>query len=346
MKRQNSVFMNFAAFVGCLVVSSVSAEVPYQFEGGMPASSAQVNANFANIDSRLSALETTPIGIDCTNDPTALQAQWDQAVSRGAERASYNINGTCNFEYSEWGSRYLDIRGSGPNSSRIIGSIYQSSVGNYVRLSNLTFGPSSNEQFNGEILRPSSGSTLVLNNVVLAQGATISGWDAFTRIYIGGGQILAPVNLYSAQLNVQHAQLTSLSATSSRVYFHGGGLTGNLYLANSRAQFQPIGVPNGESYITGGAYIKQSQVVLSGTSAGGFSVNHGSAITLEGDASVADLFLLGSTLHLQGGSVQSGRIGLNLSNAFVDIDTALNYECANSSHVVGDPNNASAINCR
>ena len=334
-------------FIWCLLAShSVFAKVPNIFTPGAMARAEQVNENFTALDQRLAVLEPDRYSIDCSNDPQALQVHWDNTGANSSHHVEYTISGTCNFDYDDGGARALTIRGGGPAVSKIIGSLYQSGSNNYLGLFDIGMGASSNEIFNGEVIRPSGGTMLELIGVQLNTDTSISAWDAFTRVNIERSTILSPVNLHSGQLNVQHSQLTNLGASASRVYFHDGGLTGTLQLNHSHAQFQRIGAPDGDSYIPGEGFIQQSDMFLSSRIAGNFNVTHGSRLILADGATVEGLYLMGSQLSLYDASVVSDQITLDVSTVFAAGDTAVNYVCDTESRVVGDLNNATAQACR
>jgi hypothetical protein len=119
-----------------------------------------------------------------------------------------------------------------------------------LRFVSITLDAQNNPDVAGEVIRPAAGAMLHVIDTRLKPGINISAWDAFTRVRIDASVIEASVNLYTAQLSVFVSELSTLSAANSRVYFHGGGVTGATYLGRTFAQFQNMGVENGGSYLT------------------------------------------------------------------------------------------------
>ncbi len=94
-----------AAAASLLIGCETLANPPFTFSDNTPAEAAEVNANFDHLDQRLDALEDTSIpvvNVDCTGDPSALQAAID-ARPHGRQ--------TINFEQT-----LVDISPSQPHT--------------------------------------------------------------------------------------------------------------------------------------------------------------------------------------------------------------------------------------
>jgi hypothetical protein len=87
------------------------AAVPYTFSAGSSANAADVNANFTDLDSRVSALESASGGfsniveVDCAGDPDAFIGM------SIADNTTYTLSGMCHGPIGIWKKRNVVIQG-------------------------------------------------------------------------------------------------------------------------------------------------------------------------------------------------------------------------------------------
>ncbi|USD67655.1 hypothetical protein [Vibrio sp. SCSIO 43136] len=95
----NSNKLLLAVAVGQALAFNTYAAVPHTFSSGTAAKASEVNANFTNLDERISSLEQgtdayTTVAIDCASDSKALFNAVNDARNANT-RYTFNISGDC-----------------------------------------------------------------------------------------------------------------------------------------------------------------------------------------------------------------------------------------------------------
>lgn len=210
MKNTNKLVL--AAAISHLVAFSAYAAVPHTFSSGEAALASEVNANFSDLDQRLTTLENgsssggdgtvsdpyTTVEIDCSSDATAF-ATAVEASRNTTTQTTYNITGSCDGAYI--------VR----NDVKIVGT------------GGATIGPIAGDDWDGESLFIDGQSTVRVFDITLT-GTVYARNSSAVRLQnvvlpvpaMDGDEYERNVDIRSSYLRINAGTVDNLSLLASR----------------------------------------------------------------------------------------------------------------------------------